>query len=66
MSPKNRDPFAPWNDPFYKDDPFFPHNDPFYRDDPFKPWNDPLGSENDLTKEEKKSYGIRNKREEDY
>jgi hypothetical protein len=55
---KNTDPFAPYNDPMYKDDPFAPHNDPMYKDDPFKPWNDPFGSSDDLTDREKKYYNI--------
>lgn len=53
---KNQDPFAPWNDPIYKDDPFAPHNDPLKKDDPFKPWNDLFGVEKDLTEEEKEYY----------
>ena len=53
---KNRDPFAPWNDPFTKNDPFAPHNDPFKKNDPFQPWNDPLGSCRDLEKEDKEYY----------
>ena len=59
MNKKNTDPFAPWNSPFYKDDPFAPHNDPMKKDDPFKPWNQPLGRVEDLSKEEKKKYGIK-------
>jgi len=55
---KNNDPFMPWNDPMKKDDPFAPHNG-FDKDDPFKPWNDPFGQISDLTREEKREYGIR-------
>ena len=54
---KNDDPFAPWNDPFYKDDPFAPHNDPIKKDDPFQPWNDPFGKVEDLNKEDREKYG---------
>jgi hypothetical protein len=56
---KNKDPFAPWNDPMYRNDPFAPHNDPMKKNDPFKPWNSPCGDERDLTDEEAKEYGIR-------
>ena len=61
---RNTDPFAPWNDPMYKNDPFAPHND-FDGDNPFKPWNDPCGSERDLTDSEAQRYGrFRPKRDE--
>jgi len=56
---RNRDPFAPWNDPMAKDDPFAPHNDSMGNDDPFKPWNDPMGRETDLTQEERDYYNGR-------
>lgn len=65
--PRNTDPFAPWNDPMYKNDPFAPHNDPCHSDDPTKPWNDPSGSERDLNRDEKRQYGKRSAwGEEDY
>jgi hypothetical protein len=57
--PRNSDPFAPWNDPMYKNDPFAPHNEPHQKDDPTKPWNDPSGSERDLSRQEKERYGRR-------
>jgi len=63
--PRNTDPFAPWNDPMYRDDPFAPHNDPCKKDDPTKPWNDPAGSERRLTRDEKRRYGLRSGWEED-
>jgi hypothetical protein len=53
---RNDDPFAPWNNPMYKNDPFAPHNDIMKKHDPFKPWNDPMGRERDLTSEEKSYY----------
>lgn len=56
--PRNTDPFAPWNDPMYRDDPFAPHNDPMHRDDPFKPWNDPMGRKDDLNDYERGRYGL--------
>lgn len=55
---KNTDPFAPWNNPMYKDDPFAPHNNPMDRDNPLKPWNNPFGSVGDLTDSERSAYGI--------
>lgn len=61
---KNDDPFRIWNDPFNKDDPFAPHNG-FDADDPFKPWNSPFGKEDDLTNEERRAYGLRDKRKYD-
>lgn len=66
--PRNTDPFAPWNNPMYKNDPFAAHNNPMYKDDPFKPWNEVFGSENDLSNEERKSYGLRpkNNRSDEY
>lgn len=54
---KNNDPFAPWNDPIYKDDPLAPHNDPMYRDDPFKPWNNMFGKKEDLSCRDREKYG---------
>lgn len=54
---KNDDPFRVWNGT-QKDDPFAPHNG-FDSDNPFKPWNSPFGREEDLTKEERKAYGLR-------
>jgi hypothetical protein len=59
MNPKNTDPLAPWNSPLYKDDPLAPHNDSIKKSDPFKPWNKVIWSKSDLTKDEKKYYGIR-------
>ena len=56
--PKNTDPFQPWNDPMHKDDPFAPHNDPMEKGNPFKPWNEPLGDKKDLTRMERRNYGI--------
>lgn len=56
MSPKNNDPFQPWNDPMHKDDPFAPHNDPMEGDNPFKPWNEPFGDKKDLTRRERNGY----------
>ena len=58
---KNDDPFAPWNDPFKKNDPFAPHNNPMYSNDPFKPWNSPFTYTEDLTKEEKRYYEVKEK-----
>jgi hypothetical protein len=57
--PRNTDPFAPWNDPMYRDDPFAPHNEPHQKDDPTKPWNDPSATERDLSRSEKQRYGRR-------
>lgn len=65
-TPKNTDPFAPWNSPEYADDPFAPHNDPSIKDDPFKPWNDPIGHPGDLTLEEKRHYGMAPDNDDDY
>lgn len=64
---KNDNPLEPWNNPMYKDDPRCPHNNPMYKDDPFKPWNEPSGNTNDLSRDERRSYGICdvNKRYED-
>lgn len=59
---KNTDPAAPWNSPVFKTDPMAPHNDALKKKDPTKPWNNPAGSVRDLTKEEKKYYGIRENR----
>lgn len=56
--PRNNDPFQPWNDPMYKDDPFAPHNDPMEKGNPFKAWNEPFGDKKDLTRGEKKDYGM--------
>ncbi len=58
----NRDPFAPWNDPMYKNDPFAPHNDLMRKNDPFEPWNCVLGDERDLSDRDAKEYGIRRRR----
>jgi hypothetical protein len=55
--PKNNDPFRVWNDPSYSDDPFAAHNG-FDSDNPFKPWNNPFGKEEDLTDDERRSYGL--------
>ncbi len=60
--PINTDPFAPWNDPMYKNDPLAPHNDPMYKDDFMKPWNNIFGSENQLNDRDRKGYGILPKR----
>lgn len=46
MTPRNRDPFAKWNDPMHRDDPFAPWNDPIKKDDPFACWNDVFGEGN--------------------
>ena len=56
--PKNKDPFAVWNDPLKKQDPFAPHNTPFSKKDPFKPWNQTFGKEEDLNAQERKAYGL--------
>lgn len=53
----NSDPFAPWNDPMYKNDPFAPHNSPMEGSNPFKPWNSPFGRAEDLTSSEARYYG---------
>lgn len=58
--PKNKDPFAVWNDTFKKDDPFAPHNS-FNKDSPFKPWNSTFTDYSKLSESEKRYYGIRNK-----
>jgi hypothetical protein len=65
---RNTDPFAPWNDPMYKNDPFAPHNDPMRKNDFTEPWNDIFGSEKDLNNRDKKAYGLRSARydESDY
>ncbi len=54
--PRNRDPFAPWNDPIARQDPFAPHNDPFRRDDPSEPWNNPLADSRDLDEGDRREY----------
>jgi hypothetical protein len=54
----NQNPFAPWNNPMYKDDPFAPHNDTMRKDSPFEPWNSPFGDEDDLNDEDRKAYGL--------
>ena len=58
----NTDPFAPWNDPLYKDDPFAPHNDPMYKNDLSKPWNQTFGNEGDLNEWERQQYNLPNSR----
>jgi hypothetical protein len=50
---KNTDPFAPWNDPRFKDDPDAPHNKG--RDGP---WNRIFWKKTDLTQEERYYYRI--------
>lgn len=64
MGPKNEDPFQIWNDPFQQDNPFAPHNG-IDSDDPFKPWNDPFGTDKDLTRQERRDYGLPDLREDD-
>ena len=59
MPSKNTAPLAPWNNPLYKDNPMAPHNSPVKKDDILKPWNKLVWSKSDLTKEEKRFYGIR-------
>ena len=59
----NNDPFAPWNDPIKKNDPFAPHNNPMYANDPFKPWNSPFTNTDNLTKDEKKYYEVKDRNE---
>lgn len=54
--PRNKDPFAPWNDLMHRADPFAPHNDPMRRSDPFEPWNNPLGEERDLNETDRRYY----------
>lgn len=56
----NDDPFQPWNG-FDKDNPFAAHNG-FDSGNPFKPWNSPFGTSGDLTTEERRSYGLPDKR----
>lgn len=56
----NDDPFAPWNNPM-KDSPFAPHNGPD-ADNPFKPWNSPMTNTDRLTSDEKRYYGVKEKR----
>lgn len=58
-SPINENPFEPWNG-FDRDNPFAAHNG-FDKDNPFKPWNDPFGTANDLTDNERKTYGLKSK-----
>jgi len=62
---KNKDPFAPWNDPMYEDDPLAPHNDPMRADDPFEPWNKPWGDANELSNRDRRSYGLSPRYEEE-
>ena len=57
--PKNKDPFAPWNDPFHKNDPWAAHNDPMRANDPWAAWNDPFGTARDLNCIDRKTYGLR-------
>lgn len=59
--PLNTDPFATWNGPLNQDNPFAPHNG-FDGDNPFKPWNEPFGSEEDLNDQERKDYGLSQRR----
>ena len=54
--PINNNPFEPWNG-FHKDNPFAAHNG-FDKDNPFKPWNNPFGNSNQLTDDERRSYGL--------
>lgn len=54
-------PFAPWNNPIYKDNPLAPHNG-IDADNPLKPWNNPLGKKEDLTDREAERYGIYRKK----
>jgi len=49
---RNKNPFAPWNNPL-KDSPFAPWNNPMKRHDPFACWNNPFGRGN----YEKECYG---------
>jgi hypothetical protein len=58
---KNTDPFAPWNDPMYRNDPFAPHNDPMRKDDFSEPWNDVFGNASSLSRRDKEYYGIRDR-----
>jgi hypothetical protein len=58
---KYTDPFAPWNNPAYRNDPFAPHNDPSRRDSPFEAWNSPIGSEQDLSDDDRRFYGLRDR-----
>jgi hypothetical protein len=60
IAPKNTDPFRVWNNPMH-DGPFAPHNG-FDADNPFKPWNEPFGTEDDLTNDERKAYGLERKK----
>lgn len=64
--PRNTDPFAPWNDPCFKNDPCAAHNDPCDKNDPCKPWNEPFGSANDLDDNERRSYGLGSRRSGSY
>lgn len=56
MTPRNDDPFAPWNNPM-NDSPFAPHNG-MDADNPMKPWNNPLGKADDLNDNERRGYGL--------
>ena len=56
--PKNKDPFAAWNDPINKNSHFAPHNNSIEKTSPFKPWNQPFGKNEDLNAEERKAYGL--------
>jgi hypothetical protein len=57
MTPKNTDPFQPWNDPMHSDNPFAAHNG-VDSDDPSKPWNEEFGDAEDLDDDERASYGL--------
>lgn len=57
QKPLNDDPWRVWNSSEYQDDPDAPHNG-IDGDDPLKPWNDIAGSEDDLTDEERRGYGL--------
>ena len=53
---KNADPKAPWNLKKFSSDPAAPHNkDP---DNPVKPWNKRFWFPEELSREERKYYGI--------
>lgn len=60
-TPKNDDPFQPWNSPMEKDNPFAPHNG-FDGDNPFKPWNNPFGNSSQLTDRERRDYNLPDRR----
>ena len=47
---ENRDMFAPWNNPLYRDDPLAPWNSYLYRDDMMAPWNNSYADQRDTNR----------------